>query len=152
MSHKTSYSAYAGLGRTAMWKGMPLIPTLIVLCIATLAGLIGAAVFGAGGLAFALPAVPVVLFFKHMCATDDEALRILGLEFRCVIDRRNTRCFGNTYTLSPMRYGRTADDARRAFAAHTPAAQRMRALAAMLSARGKIEAAALPSERRLEQI
>lgn len=152
MTNQVMYSAYAGLGRTAMWKGMPLMPTLIVMCVAVFAALIGAAVFGAGGLAFALPAAPVVLFFKHMCSTDDEALRILGLEFRCWMDRRNTQCFGNTYTLSPMRYGRTSKDARHAFDVRSPTAHKLDALQALLMARQKAQAEALANESEGEGI
>ncbi|WP_455289950.1 VirB3 family type IV secretion system protein [Cupriavidus necator] len=124
MRARILYSAYAGLGRTATFKGVPLIPGLFVFCASVVAAVVGAAFLGAGGLLFALPGIPVVLFFKHLCATDDQALCMVTLEVLCVLDRRNARCFGNTYTLSPMRYGRHLTDARQGCIAHGLSADR----------------------------
>lgn len=115
MSDKKTYPAYAGLDRTAAIWGIPLMPLLAIVCTAVILAVVGGAVFGPGGLLFGVPAIPVLLFFKHICETDDQALRILFLEVRCVLDRRNTKCFGNTYTLTPLRYGRQLADAARGF-------------------------------------
>jgi type IV secretion system protein VirB3 len=65
MSDKTLYPSYAGLGRTAMIWGVPLIPTLFVFAAAVFAALLGAATMGPGGLLFAVPSIPVFLFFKR---------------------------------------------------------------------------------------
>ena len=46
---------------------------------------------------------------------DDQALNILMLEVRCYLGRTNARMFGNTYTLSPMKYGYRLDTFRQAF-------------------------------------
>jgi type IV secretion system protein VirB3 len=115
MSEKTLYPSYAGLGRTAMIWGVPLIPTLFVFAVAVFAALLGAATMGPGGLLFAVPSIPIFLFFKRICETDDQALRILWLEFLCVLDRSLARCFGNTYTLAPMQYGRRLANYKRPF-------------------------------------
>jgi len=115
MSDKTLYPSYAGLGRTAMIWGVPLIPTLFVFAAAVLSALVGAATLGPGGLLFAVPSFPVFLFFKRICVTDDQALRILLLEAWCVFDRALARCFGNTYTLAPMQYGRQLANYTRPF-------------------------------------
>ena len=115
MSEKTLYPSYAGLGRTAMIWGVPLIPTLFVFAVAVFAALLGAATMGPGGLLFAVPSIPVFMFFKRICATDDQALRILWLEFLCFLDRSLARCFGNTYTLAPMQYGRRLANYKRPF-------------------------------------
>jgi type IV secretion system protein VirB3 len=106
MRQRAIYSAYAGLGRSAMWHGFPMVPTLIVLCTSVLTALAAMVAFGPGGLLFFVPALPIVLFFRHLCQSDDQALFIVWLEWLCALDRRNTRAFGRTYTLSPMRYGR----------------------------------------------
>ncbi|CAE6846864.1 hypothetical protein R75461_07285 [Paraburkholderia nemoris] len=104
---KTLYSAYAGLGRTAMIWGIPLLAALGVFAASVMAALLGAAVLGPGGLLFAVPGVPVLVFFKEICANDDQALRILGLEVLCFLARANAGLFGRTCTFAPMKYGRT---------------------------------------------
>ena len=60
----------------------------------------------------------MLLYFKHVCETDDQGLRIMWLELRCrfyfwrlrVRARLNAGRaaprFGNTATLAPLRYGR----------------------------------------------
>jgi type IV secretion system protein VirB3 len=112
---KTLYSAYAGLGRTAMIWGIPLMPGLGVFVAAVMASLLGAAVLGPGGLLCAVPGAPVLIFFKRICETDDQALRILWLEMQCFLARANAGLFGKTYTLAPMKYGRTLRGYLRAF-------------------------------------
>ncbi|MGF6766189.1 type IV secretion system protein VirB3 [Paraburkholderia sp. GAS33] len=104
---KTLYSAYAGLSRTAMIWGVPLMAALGVFVCSVFASLLGAAMYGIGGLLFAFPGVPVMIFFKHICETDDQALRILWLEVVCFLHRANAGLFGKTYTLAPMTYGRS---------------------------------------------
>lgn len=126
--NRVLYSAYPGLGRTAMWRGFPLIPALIVVGASVLIAVAGGLVFGPGGLLFGLPGVPVLFFFKEICRTDDQALRILGLELLCVLARRNTHCFGGTYTLLPMRYCRQVEDIRAGVGQSSRAQQRFTAL------------------------
>lgn len=114
-SAKRLYSSYAGLGRVAMIWGIPLMAALIVFAVTVMAALAGAMLFGPGGFLLAVPGVPVLIFLRQTCATDDQALRILALEVVCFVQRTNARLFGNTYTLAPMKYGYRLDVFRRAF-------------------------------------
>ncbi|QRR11800.1 type IV secretion system protein VirB3 (plasmid) [Burkholderia sp. MS455] len=106
-TEKTLYPSYAGLNRTAMQWGIPLLPGLAVFVVSLFASLIGAAFMGPGGFVLGLPGVPIILYFKHVCTTDDQALRITWFELLCVLRRKHVSLFGKTYTLVPMRYGRT---------------------------------------------
>jgi type IV secretion system protein VirB3 len=109
------YPAYAGLGRTAMFWGVPLMAALVVFTVSVAAALIGAATLGPGGLLLAIPGAPVFYYCRQTCASDDQALRIVWFELLCFFDRTNSRCFGRTYTLAPIRYGRRLDAVKRVF-------------------------------------
>ena len=100
------YSSYNALSRVAMVWGIPLVAVIVVGIVSILVGLISAAFLGAGGVFFGLVGFPVLLYFKQICETDDQALRITALEIWHRITRRNAKFFGNTYTLSPMKFGR----------------------------------------------
>jgi type IV secretion system protein VirB3 len=81
-------------------------------------GVSAGAFLGPGGLAFAFLGAPVLLYFKKVCETDDQGLRIMWLEVRCrfyfrmqklrafINAKRAAPRFGNTLTLAPLRYGR----------------------------------------------
>jgi type IV secretion system protein VirB3 len=115
MSEKALYSPYAGLGRVAMIKGVPLMAGLIAFGIGVVVALTGAYLFGPAGFLLSIPCLAPVIFIKQVCATDDQALHILVLEVRCFLGRTNARMFGNTYTLSPMKYGYRHDVFKQAF-------------------------------------
>ena len=112
---RTLYPSYAGLNRTAMIGGVPMFPALIIGCTSLITSMVGGFVLGPGGLLIGSAGVPVFLFFRHVCETDDQALRLTWLEFRCWLDRRCVSVFGRTYTLAPMRYGRDLDVYTRSF-------------------------------------
>jgi len=106
-TEKTLYPSYAGLNRTAMQWGVPLLPGLAVFVVSLFASLVGAAFMGPGGFVLGLPGVPIIMYFKHVSQTDDQALRITWFELLCALRRKHVSLFGKTYTLVPMRYGRT---------------------------------------------
>jgi type IV secretion system protein VirB3 len=140
MTEKRLYSSYAGLGRVAMIWGIPLMAALIVFAITVMVALVGAMIFGPGGFFMAVPGVPILIFIRKTCATDDQALRILAFEVRCFLRRTNARLFGNTYTLSPMKYGYRLDVFKQAF-------ERTASLAAHQKFRAKF-LAQMESERK----
>ena len=115
MTEKPKYSAYAGLGRVAMYWGVPLIPLLLVVGFFVFVALIAGVFMGPGGLLFGGLSVPILLFLRKTCETDDQALRILWLEVLCVLRRRSWRMFGHTLTLAPIRYGQHLSVYRRPF-------------------------------------
>ncbi len=113
---RTLYPSYAGLNRIAMIGGVPMFPALIIGCTSLIASMIGGFVLGPGGLLIGAAGVPIFLFFRLVCETDDQALRLFWLEFLCWLDRRRVSVFGKTYTLAPMRYGRDVSVYTRSFA------------------------------------
>ena len=114
---RTLYPSFEGLNRTAMVWGIPMLPGMLVVGVSLVAGLIAGVVLGPGGLLLALAGVPVLMFFKFQCVTDDQALRIMGFEFMCWVMRFRCRLFGKGLTLSPMRYGRGKKQLIRSFQA-----------------------------------
>jgi type IV secretion system protein VirB3 len=115
---KTRYPGFNGLGRTAAIWGVPYMAMLVVVVASMFIGVLVSFFVGPGGLLFVFLGFPVLLYFKNVCETDDQGLRIMWLEFRCrfyfwrlqvrarVNARRASPRFGNTATLAPLRYGR----------------------------------------------
>jgi type IV secretion system protein VirB3 len=121
MTDKAKYPGYNGLGRTPGVWGVPYMPALVVLVGSMFVALGSAGIWGPGGLLFYFLGVPVLLFFKHVCETDDQGLRILWLELRCRWYWRRLRILSllktgrrfpvvssNVSTLAPLRLGRHA--------------------------------------------
>jgi type IV secretion system protein VirB3 len=106
MANKDQYPSYNGLSRVAMFWGVPLMAIVVISTACLLIGAVGAFFLGVGGILFASVGFPVLLYLKQICETDDQALRITLLEIKCRFGRRNAKQFGNTYTLSPIQYGR----------------------------------------------
>ncbi|OYD60429.1 UNVERIFIED_ORG: type IV secretion system protein VirB3 [Burkholderia sp. CF145] len=115
---KTRYPGFNGLGRTAAIWGVPYMAMLVVVVASMCTGVLVAFFVGPGGLLFVFLGFPVLLWFKHICETDDQGLWIMWLQFRCRIyfwrlrirarvnSARAAPKFGNTSTLAPLRYGR----------------------------------------------
>jgi type IV secretion system protein VirB3 len=119
MSDKKKYPGYNGLARTPNLWGVPYMPALVVFVGSTAVALVSAGIWGPGGLLFFFLGVPVLLFFKAECETDDQGLRILWLELKCRWYWRRVRIMpflrgkrrspmqrANVATLEPLRLGR----------------------------------------------
>lgn len=115
MSEKQLFPAYTGLSRVAMAAGVPLVPLVMVAGIFALLAVIAAAVMGPGGLLVGTAALPILFFIRQMCETDDQALRILGLEIMCWLHRAKCRLYGKCLTLAPIQYGSRLSTYRDAF-------------------------------------
>lgn len=103
------YPSFNALGRVAMLGGVPLLAVIFIGLFSLIAAVVGAVFFGLGGMLFGAIGLPVYLYCKKVCETDDLALRIMALELWCWLQRQfsNARLFGGTYTLSPIKYGRS---------------------------------------------
>jgi type IV secretion system protein VirB3 len=115
MEKKIEYSSYNGLSRVAMYWGVPLMAIVFIVLLSLVVAVIAAMFVGVGGILFGALGFPILLYLKQICETDDQALRITVLEIWCLISRRNAKHFGNTYTLSPMQYGRRTHVYKRYF-------------------------------------
>lgn len=115
MSERKLYSAYNGLTRVAMVMGVPFMAALAVCTPVLMVTLVLAAIFGPGGLLFVFVMVPIFIYVKALCETDDQALRILWLEILCRLRRRYAYLFGKSLTITPIKYGRRLSVYRDAF-------------------------------------
>lgn len=106
MSAKLSYPSYNGLSRVAMIRGIPLMAVVVIALASLIVGFVGAAFMGIGGILFGAVGLPFLFYIKQISETDDQALRIAWLETRCWLTRVFSPRIGDTYTLSPMQYGR----------------------------------------------
>lgn len=115
MKTKTEYPSYNGLSRVALFWGVPLMAIVCIVLAGLLIGVFGAMLMGIGGALFGAVGIPFLLYLKQICENDDQAFRIAVLEIWCRINRRNGKHFGNTYTLTPMQYGRRSHVYKRYF-------------------------------------
>lgn len=115
MNNRAEYPSYNALARVAMLKGVPLVAAIGIALISLIVGAAGAIALGPGGMLLGAVGLPLFFYCKDVCENDDQALRIAMLEFKCWLARRNTRLFGGTYTLAPIKYGRSDHDYKRYF-------------------------------------
>lgn len=106
---KKRYPSYNALGRVAMLRGVPLVAVIVIAFLSLIVAILGAAFSGPGGMLFGAVGIPLYLYCKKLCENDDYALRIAVLELWCWFRRllSNAKLFGGTFTLSPMKYGRS---------------------------------------------
>ena len=102
---RKKYSSLNGLGRTAMLAGIHLIPAICVVVGFVFISFLLQIFFGAIAFLSIIFVFPIVLFLRQVTASDDRALRILGLELLCIFKRRNYKLFGNTLTFLASEYG-----------------------------------------------
>lgn len=106
LEKQQEYPSFNALSRVAMIWGIPLVAVILVGLASLVVAVIAAGIIGVGGIFFLIIGAPVLLFIKQISATDDLAVRIFWLELKCRLKRRNAKLFGNTHTLSPIRFGR----------------------------------------------
>jgi type IV secretion system protein VirB3 len=114
MADKEVFPSYPGLARVPAVLGVPLMPALVAMVFGLLLSLVGGITLGPGGLLLGAVVVPVLVYFREMCSTDDQALRILWLELLCIMRRRHYVAFGKTLTLAPISYGKNLSTYMRA--------------------------------------
>lgn len=102
---RKKYSSLNGLGRTAMLAGIPLIPAICIVVGFVFISFLLQIFFGAIAFLSVIFLIPIFLFLRQVTATDDRALRILGLELMCIWKRKNYNLFGNTLTFLASEYG-----------------------------------------------
>ncbi|WP_278976653.1 VirB3 family type IV secretion system protein [Oligella urethralis] len=96
---KPIYPSYGALARPAMMMGIPVTAFAIVFLSATMLTLISFVLFGAKALFLLFLCAPVLLLFRTLCATDDQALNVIGFELLCFFKKRNAKYFNNTFTI-----------------------------------------------------
>lgn len=109
------YPSFNGLSRVALFWGVPLMAIVIIVIASLVIAIVATLFLGPGGLFFGAVGIPILFYLKHICENDDQAARIVFLELRCWLSRRNAKSFGDTYTLSPMQYDRRSHVYKRYF-------------------------------------
>jgi type IV secretion system protein VirB3 len=115
MHNRAEYPSYNALARVAMLKGVPLVAAIGIALVSLVVGAAGAVLLGPGGMLLGAVGLPLFFYCKDVCENDDQALRIAVLELECWLAKRNTRLFGGTYTLAPIKYRRRDHDYKRYF-------------------------------------
>jgi len=112
--------SYNGLGRLPKVWGVPYMAGLFIIVASLIpAMMLGTFVHDFGWL-FALIAIPLIVFAKTMCATDDKALVILGKEVKWALIKKvsgTAKFYGGTLTIAPTSYGRKRINVERNFKA-----------------------------------
>lgn len=96
---KSVYPSYGALARPAMMMGVPVAAFATVFILSTVLTLFGFLLIGGKGLLFLLLPVPFLLLFRALCATDDQALSVIGFELMCFFKKRHTKLFNGTFTI-----------------------------------------------------
>lgn len=104
MKEYRQFPSYNGLDRVIMFMGVPLIPAILIFLLLLLVSLVAQKILGIIGLAFMMLGLPIFLFLKQICETDDRALNMLALEMLFRFKRRYYQEFGNTLTYLQTNY------------------------------------------------
>ena len=99
-----NFSSYNGLDRVPQFLGLPMSAFLILFCVTALLVVLGIKLFSIVGILFAALGFPIFLFLKTITASDDQAIRILGLEVKFISKGHLYKEFGDTLTFQSTKY------------------------------------------------
>lgn len=112
------YISYNGLARRPMIWGIPYMAGLAIMCVSLLGGMMMGTFVHKIGWLFVLIGIPIALFCKSLCETDDRAIDILLIEIKWVLIKLisgNAKYYGGTLTIAPTTYGRKQKNVKRYF-------------------------------------
>ncbi|MFD1246050.1 VirB3 family type IV secretion system protein [Paralysiella testudinis] len=111
----TEQMTFNGLARQAMVIGVPLPALAICGFTGVMASMVAMPFLEGSALFFLLLPAPMIAFLRHICANDDQALRIIVSEMQWFVRRRNAKLFNGTNTILATKYGRQQSDYQRFF-------------------------------------
>jgi len=103
------YLSYNGLGRSPTVWGVPFMAGLVIMCVCLLPAMLLGVFISPYGWLFAVTAVPLLIFARIQCETDDKALTKLAKEVKWALIKwmsGNPKIFGGTFTIAPVSYTR----------------------------------------------
>ena len=117
---KPEYMSFNGLGRTPMIPrlGVPFMVGLALLSVFMITSMVCGLIFGLKGWLIMFLIIPILMFIKRICETDDKAIRILLIEAKWFLMKKltgNPKLYGGTMTISPISYGMRKKDVERFF-------------------------------------
>lgn len=114
----TKYISYNGMARKPMLWGIPYMTGLAILSGSLMGGMLMGIYVARIGWAFSLIGIPIAVFVKALCETDDRAIDILKLEVKWRFIKLiggNSKYHGGTLTIAPTSYGRKLKHVKRYF-------------------------------------
>jgi len=109
------FPTYGALSRAAMVFGIPFMAIVGVL-LGSLGVVMALNKFvGTWAYLFLMVSVVILLVIKALCATDDQAMRILGFEVFWFTKKRNKVIWGDNLVLLPIKYGRQNNEIKRIY-------------------------------------
>ena len=111
----TEQFTYGGMARQAMFIGVPLPSLAVCGFIGMVATFVAMPFLQGSALFFLLLPLPIVLFLRTICATDDQALRIYLFELKWFMHKKNSKLFNGTLTILSTKFGRELSDYQRFF-------------------------------------
>ena len=100
--------------------GVPIAAGMVVGCSSLLLSLVLGMTLGVAGWLTGLAGIPVLIFIRVICESDDRAVEIFTLELKWALIKAmsgNSRFHGGTLGIAPTTYGRKAKDVKRYFEA-----------------------------------
>lgn len=111
----TEQPTFNGMDRQAMVIGVPLPALVVCGFVGVMAAMISLPILEGSALFFLLLPVPFIMFFRTICANDDQAIRIYVYELKWFLRKRNSKLFGGTNTFLATKFGRQLSDYQRFF-------------------------------------
>jgi type IV secretion system protein VirB3 len=100
------FPTYGGLSRVAMIFGVPIMALVGLLVCSMFLILIATMFIGQVAYFLLIPIFFILVFIKYQSETDDQAMRILGLELLWYFRKTNINIWGRNLTILPIKYGR----------------------------------------------
>ncbi|WP_107688770.1 VirB3 family type IV secretion system protein [Neisseria wadsworthii] len=111
----TEQPTFNGMARQAMVIGVPLPALAASGFVGMMATMISLPILEGSALFFLLLPIPFILFFRTICANDDQAIRMYVYELKWFLRKKNSKLFGGTNTLLSTKFGRDLSDYQRFF-------------------------------------
>ncbi len=112
---ETEQPTFNGMARQAMVMGVPLPALAVCGFVGTMAAMMTLPILEGSALFFLALPLPFIMFFRTICANDDQAIRIYMYELRWFLRKKNSKMFGGTNTILATKFGRQLSDYQRFF-------------------------------------
>lgn len=112
---ETEQPTFNGMARQAMVMGVPLPALAVCGFVCTMAAMMTLPILEGSALFFLALPLPFIMFFRTICANDDQAIRIYMYELKWFLRKKNSKMFGGTNTILATKFGRQLSDYQRFF-------------------------------------
>ena len=116
--NKQKYLSYNGAARRPMVFGVPFAAGMVIGVSSMMISLVLGMIFGLAGWLSGLIAIPLLIFIRVICVSDDRAVEIFMLELKWWLIKLisgNQKFHGGMLGISPITFGRRAKNVKRYF-------------------------------------